>query len=344
MAPARGKKRPAADGMTPPPPLPSVVDLEIVVPCYNEAGRLRVHDFVAFVRAGRARLLFVDDGSTDGTLAALHKAQRACPDRIGVLSLSSNVGKAEAVRLGMRLAMGDDDDDASLVRTGGASVGKRKRKQNQNANAAFVGFWDADLATPLDHVGLFREVFEAKPGVDMVFGARVGLLGRDIKRDARRHYLGRVFATLASVALKMPVYDTQCGAKLFRVDDTLKTALSEPFDSRWVFDCELVGRYASLRRGREEVGGSGDGSNGDARKRKKSGGSVAKPGGGAANPQKTTPVADSIYEYPLHRWEDVAGSKLRPNDILKMAWGLARLRVKYFSKVPWAPRTKKTGT
>ena len=244
MAPARGKRSAAGDA--PSSPLTGgndlgssrEVDVEIVVPCYNEAARLRVADFVAFARdpETRARLLFVNDGSTDGTLEVLRKARRKCPERIDVLNLASNVGKAEAVRLGMNRACGD------------AAVAEPVRPP-----PSFVGFWDADLATPLDHVRLFRDVFGDRPETDMVFGARVGLLGRDIRRSARRHYVGRVFATLASLALRMPVYDTQCGAKLFRADGDLRAALSEPFDTRWVFDCELIGRYASLRRARDDA-------------------------------------------------------------------------------------------
>ena len=37
-------------------------------------------------------------------------------------------------------------------------------------------------------------------------------------------------------------------------------------------------------------------------------------------------VGGSIYEYPLHRWEDVGGSKVKSSDVLKMAWGLMQVR------------------
>ena len=113
--------------------------------------------------------------------------------------------------------------------------------------------------------------------------------------------MGRVFATLASCALGMAVYDTQCGAKMFRATDELRAVLRRPFETRWVFDCEMIGRYAALRRGRDGQ----------------------------------TPVHESIYEFPLMRWEDVAGSKVRATDVVKMAWGLWRVRLRYFGAKPW---------
>jgi glycosyltransferase involved in cell wall biosynthesis len=180
----------------------------VVVPCYNEAARLDCAAFLAWASsaaAARTSLLFVDDGSTDGTAALLRDlAAAAPPGRLALLSLPANCGKAEAVRRGMLAAAAS-----------GSAVDA-------------VGYLDADLATPLDALPDFRAVLDA-PGrrFEMVFGARVALLGRDIRRKLARHYLGRVFATLAANVLGMRIYDTQTGAKLFRVNGARARAVRE---------------------------------------------------------------------------------------------------------------------
>src|SRR5207249_3288358 len=74
------------------------------------------------------------------------------------------------------------------------------------------------------------------------FAARVALLGTTIERHATRHYLGRLFATAASLILDLRVYDTQCGAKAFYASPLLAAALEKPFHARWAFDVELIGR------------------------------------------------------------------------------------------------------
>jgi glycosyltransferase involved in cell wall biosynthesis len=230
----------------------------IVIPCYNEATRLDLPAFREFLDTPLARgvrLLFVDDGSEDGTLPLLHEFAAGRPDQVGVLALQRNQGKAEAVRRGMLDAMD---------------------------RGRFVGFWDADLATPLEAIPDFLAILEAEPVVQWAFGARVGLLGRQIQRRMRRHYSGRAFATCVSLVLDLPIYDTQCGAKLFRVDPALHAVLERPFRSRWIFDVEMIARLKVFIA-------RGDG----------------------------PPLADRIHELPLMRWTDVAGSKVRGRDFVR---------------------------
>lgn len=252
--------------MTPPDPRPACA---VVVPCYNEEHRLQTEAFLGYLEAHPdLTFVFVDDGSRDGTLARLRQMQAAAPRGVEVVNLERNGGKGEAVRRGMIHA---------LERTG----------------AAVAGFWDADLATPLDAIADLRGVLAARPDIQMVFGSRVKLLGRWVERRAARHYLGRVFATVVSNLLRMPIYDTQCGAKLFRSTAALRRALEEPFSCRWVFDVELLARF------------------------------IRQSGGDVAGVQK------GIYEYPLHVWRDIAGSKVGPAAFLRALLDIAGIWRRY---------------
>lgn len=148
----------------------------IVIPCYNEEHRLRPDEFSRFTSENReVRFLFVDDGSTDATPTRLEEMAGRDPDSFGVLALPSNRGKAEAVRQGMNQAFDE--------------------------GATYAGYWDADLATPLDEIPRFIETLDAHPVLEALFGSRVRLLGRVIDRRAARHYLGRVGATAISLTL-----------------------------------------------------------------------------------------------------------------------------------------------
>ena len=239
--------------------------LALVIPCYNEEHRLPVDELRRFSVSGvDLELVLVNDGSGDGTLRLLESLHEENPSRFTVLNLAQNSGKAEAVRRGILAALDRKPD--------------------------YVGFWDADLATPLECLDEFLGVLERRPGIAWVIGARVKLLGRDVRRRAARHYVGRVFATVASMVLSLAIYDTQCGAKLFRADGDLPVILAEPFLARWIFDVEMIARLIRVRRRR----------------------------GGA-------PVEDSIYEYPLERWVDIKGSKLRLRDYVKAARDMARI-------------------
>jgi dolichyl-phosphate beta-glucosyltransferase len=188
----------------------------VVIPCFNEARRLPAEHIQALGHEAGVHLLLVDDGSTDGTALALERICRALPiGRARLLVLDRNYGKAEAVRRGMLSALEIGSD--------------------------VVAYLDADLATPPAEMVRILQVLESGTA-HAALGSRVAMLGAHIERSTARHYLGRVFATIASLVLRLPIYDTQCGAKAFRVGPALAAALSDPFHARWAFDVELIGR------------------------------------------------------------------------------------------------------
>ena len=197
-----------------------MVSVRYVVPCYNEASRLDRAAWAALAARSGFEILFVDDGSTDETCAVL-QAMCASSGSVRVIRQSANRGKAEAVRTGLIEAM-----------SGGY--------------AALVGYADADLATPPSELARLAAYIDEHPHVDMVMGARIAFMGAAIRRRPLRHYLGRLFATGASLVLRLPVYDTQCGAKVFRADDRLRAACREPFRSGWAFDVELLARLLAV--------------------------------------------------------------------------------------------------
>ena len=198
----------------------------------------------------------VDDGSLDATGEILERMRTAAPAAVIVLRHSPRRGKAEAVRAGILAGL--------------------------EQHARLVGFFDADLSTPLGAIDDFLTVLRLRPTVEFVLGSRVMVLGRDIRRKATRHYLGRVFATAVSHALDLPVYDTQCGAKILRVNAATASLFAAPFRSPWIFDVELIARYLKL---------------------------PVAPGEAARR--------DRLYELVLPAWHDRAGSKLRWHDFVR---------------------------
>ncbi|MCC7403272.1 MAG: glycosyltransferase [Bdellovibrionales bacterium] len=241
--------------------------LGIVVPCYNEAVRLDQKAYVDFLRSegDSLCLCFVNDGSRDGTSGVLEKMKQRAPGLL-IVDRQQNRGKAESVREGILKLLTDTDCE-------------------------WVGFWDADLATPLSEIAFFRRAIAEHPQSAIVMGARILRLGAKIVRHWYRHYTGRIFATFASLALGLPVYDTQCGAKVIRRDLALQI-FREPFLSRWLFDVELLFRIQ-------------------------------------ATAQFAQVGTNLIYELPLNEWVDVAGSRVRPGDFLKAPFELWKIRRHY---------------
>lgn len=239
----------------------------IIVPCYNESGRLNKEAFIQYlVKNENVAFLFVNDGSKDDTLTML-KSLSEEHSRFFYIDVQPNGGKAEAVRQGMLYAA-------------------------EQFDCEFIGFWDADLATPLWEIDNF--IVQMQRGdFEMVTGLRLMRLGAGVKRKNSRHLLGRCFATMAAKMLQLPVYDTQCGAKLY-CKKIVPSLFKESFTTRWLFDVELLSRYVK-RFGKDAATGK-------------------------------------IYEYPLLEWVDVGGSQLKFKDFFKAPYELWKIKKRYCIK------------
>ena len=240
----------------------------IVVPCYNEAARLPVKEIEAFIdEHPEYAWCFVDDGSTDATREVLEALCATFPKRARVFVMPQNGGKAEAVRAGILDAL-------------------------DTWQAPWVGYWDADLATPLGEIPRFERYLEAHPALRLLCGSRWLHMGARIERHFWRHYLGRIFATLASTVLGLPIYDTQCGAKLIEAE-LAREIFGEPFHTHWIFDVEMLARVIQ-RLGRAEA-------------------------------------REVIGEIPLEAWIDRGGSKVRPHHSFRVPIDLWRIHRRYFT-------------
>lgn len=250
--------------------------LILVVPCYNEAKRIPLLVFEDFlVRHENISVCFVDDGSKDTTNEMLQKFVAKNPEASCLVTLPSNRGKAEAVRQGILDMLAIEGSCQS------------------------IGFWDADLATPIGQSLEFLAMLASDPMIFAVVGSRWPHLGADIERGSMRNVIGEIMATVITRYLKLNIYDSQCGAKIFRAD-IAHELFRLKFVSRWLFDVEVFTRMKRVFTRRLDV---------DA----------------------AVMMNVHCHEFPLRTWHDVPGSKLGLSnafdifiEIIRIAWHYRR--------------------
>jgi dolichyl-phosphate beta-glucosyltransferase len=164
-------------------------DLSIVIPAFNEQGRLEptLRAYLDYCRRqGRSvEILVVDDGSTDATTALVERVAGEFPE-IRLIRLPQNEGKGYAVRSGV-----------------------------VNARGSRILFADADGATCLEEIERLEAAIDA--GADVAIGSRALHAERvQIRTRAHRRLIGRAFHLLVRLAGVAGIADTQCGFKLFR--------------------------------------------------------------------------------------------------------------------------------
>jgi dolichyl-phosphate beta-glucosyltransferase len=194
----------------------------IVIPAYNEAGRIGASLRVAIEYLGRvspeSELIVVNDGSTDSTPQIVREAFSAAgPVKTRLIEHYPNRGKGAAVRAGLL-----------------------------GASQPIGLFSDADLSTPIDEASKLIEPIHSGE-VDIAFGSRAldrSLIGNH--QPWRREQGGRVFNLIVRTATGLPFWDTQCGFKAFRLDVS-RPVIEKAETDGFGFDVELL--YLAYKAG-----------------------------------------------------------------------------------------------
>lgn len=200
----------------------SAIDLSIVIPAYNESGRLPAYlaEISRFMKARRIahEIIVADDGSRDGTGELVRKMFRG----VRVIRLYQNFGKGAAVREGVMAAKGRQ-----------------------------VLIADADGATPITEYP--KLAAEMENGADAAIGSRYLAQSEIGKRqNLMRRMVSRAGNLLIRSLLDLPYKDTQCGFKLFdrKAAQYLFRNLS---NFRFGFDFEILKKAGVLRLSVSEV-------------------------------------------------------------------------------------------
>lgn len=188
------------------------LNLSIVIPAYNEAGRigstLTATRACLDTRGGLAEVLVVDDGSSDHTAQVVEEHARRDP-RVRLIRLERNQGKGAAVRRGMI-----------------------------DSRGARVLFMDADLATPLSELEKLERAMD--DGADVAIGSRA-MQGSNITvhQHLFRETMGKTFNLMVRALAVRGIHDTQCGFKLF-TRNAADVLFREGSVDRFAFDVEVL--------------------------------------------------------------------------------------------------------
>jgi dolichyl-phosphate beta-glucosyltransferase len=190
------------------------VEISFVIPCYNEEKRLepKLSETINFLVSRVKRpfeIIFVDDGSRDGTRRILGETKKNNPGiNIEIIGYPGNKGKGHAVKTGVMHARGDK-----------------------------IIVMDADFSIDIGEVD---KAVEKLDDYDIVVGTKKHLLTKSVKhQNAPRRILGKGFTVMTNVILGMSFSDITCGFKGFR-SGAAKDIFSRQRMKRWAYDAETL--------------------------------------------------------------------------------------------------------
>ncbi|HEX4027259.1 MAG TPA: glycosyltransferase family 2 protein [Rhizomicrobium sp.] len=159
------------------------VAISVVVPVKDEAGNVGplAREIAAALNARPHEIIFVDDGSSDGTGEALAGLKAEIP-QLRVLRHARNLGQSRGIRTGVQAAKG-----------------------------GIIVTLDGDGQNDPADIPKLLEVLDADPGLGMVSGIRVKR-----KDTASRRLASRLGNGFRNWLLGDGASDTGCGLKAFR--------------------------------------------------------------------------------------------------------------------------------
>ncbi|MBV9162165.1 MAG: glycosyltransferase [Pseudonocardiales bacterium] len=197
------------------PPSSPILDIDVIIPAFNEETRLpstlmQTIDFLA-TKEWSSRVVVVDNGSADNTIEMVHRVAAGLSSAVDVVVVGcSRPGKGAAVRRGLL-----------------------------SSTARYVGFFDADLATPVETLDVtFRHL---QRGAAAVIASRHMPGSTFLRRQPLVRRAGGAVFRLLTHSLVDGVWDTQCGFKFFE-RRAVQRALVECRTSGFAFDVELLQR------------------------------------------------------------------------------------------------------
>jgi dolichyl-phosphate beta-glucosyltransferase len=198
------------------------VDLSLVIPCYNEAGRIELlyKDLGVFMEQWHApvEVVIVNDGSKDNTLVLLkeHPVYKKYSNVISIHS-QENTGKGGALRNGVLMAKGN-----------------------------FILTLDADMATSPTELLCWLDLLNGQLSDNTIYiGSREHKDSTINNVAGERKAAGNIFNFIVRLLTPLKAHDTQCGFKLYpaRLAKKLFTDLKT---YGWAHDVELLYHAALL--------------------------------------------------------------------------------------------------
>ncbi len=200
------------------PAPPRELDVEIVIPVYNEERALaasihRLHRFLDTHMPFSWQITIADNASTDIT--------------------------PEIAR-----ALADELDRVRVLRVAQKGRGRALRAAWSASRAAVVAYMDVDLSTDL-HALLPLLAPLLSGHSEVAIGSRLAS-GSRVTRGPKREFISRTYNHILRAVLRARFTDAQCGFKAVRAD-VVHELLDAVRDESWFFDTELL--IAAQRRG-----------------------------------------------------------------------------------------------